>query len=389
MYTRRASQRPVVPPSQLLAPALHGRARAEPENHTGSVQSTSADMASDSLGKLQKGGKHFGGMTYTRQIPSFIAKMNGGKLSLHVRPGASVLYVRATRTSLLRAVRTRGAGQLAPGAGTTVRTSYAYQPRPCRGKSDDEGIKGALERREGQEERDEREDTEEERPVMVESTDAMISKVRHRHPNPTLHPKPNPKPHPKPNPKPHPEPHPETHPEPNPGPHPGPHSEPYPWPHPTPRHDLEGAKATRPTRGTRSGRSSRSGRSALRRLAPRLAPPTAQRPPRRLAATYADTYVPEPPCCTYRLRVPASCVLYVPKAQGGLPQGPHAQYVRRTRTGLGRAVRTAYRGTTGRHSFGAKKKLQKRSKASAAGGVGASKAVRNPGLLSFDEDDEP
>ena len=28
--------------------------------------------------------------------------------------GASVLYVRATRTSLLRAVRTRGAGQLAP-----------------------------------------------------------------------------------------------------------------------------------------------------------------------------------------------------------------------------------------------------------------------------------
>ena len=83
-------------------------------------------MASDSLGKLQKGGKHFGGMTYTRQIPSFIAKMNGGK-------------------------------------------------------SDDEGIKGALERREGQEERDEREDTEEERPVMVESTDAMISKVRHSH----------------------------------------------------------------------------------------------------------------------------------------------------------------------------------------------------------------
>eukprot|EP00964_Phaeocystis_antarctica_P108694 scaffold73241_cov52-Phaeocystis_antarctica.AAC.2 len=53
-------------------------------------------------------------------------------LSLHVRPGASVLYVRATRTSLLRAVRTRGAEQLAPGAGTTVRTPYTYQPRPCR-----------------------------------------------------------------------------------------------------------------------------------------------------------------------------------------------------------------------------------------------------------------
>ena len=36
-------------------------------------------------------------------------------LSSHVRPGASVLPVRATRTSLLRAVRARGAGQLAPG----------------------------------------------------------------------------------------------------------------------------------------------------------------------------------------------------------------------------------------------------------------------------------
>ena len=39
---------------------------------------------------------------------------HGSQLSLHVRPGASVLYVRATRTSLLHAVRTRGAGQLAP-----------------------------------------------------------------------------------------------------------------------------------------------------------------------------------------------------------------------------------------------------------------------------------
>ena len=34
----------------------------------------------------------------------------------------------------------------------------------------------------------------------------------------------------------------------------------------------------------------------------------------------ADTYVPEPPYCTYGLREPASCVLYVPKAQGSLPQ---------------------------------------------------------------------
>ena len=64
----------------------------------------------------------------------------GHKLSLHVRPRASVLYVRATRTSLLRAVRTRGAGQLAPGPhalyvrgtctprtslGRAVRTAYS------------------------------------------------------------------------------------------------------------------------------------------------------------------------------------------------------------------------------------------------------------------------
>ena len=31
---------------------------------------------------------------------------------------------------------------------------------------------------------------------------------------------------------------------------------------------------------------------------------------------YADTYVPEPPHCAYRLRVPASCVAYVSEAQG-------------------------------------------------------------------------
>ena len=35
---------------------------------------------------------------------------------------------------------------------------------------------------------------------------------------------------------------------------------------------------------------------------------------------YADTYVPGPPYCTYGLRVPASCVLYVPEAQGSLPR---------------------------------------------------------------------
>ena len=37
----------------------------------------------------------------------------------------------------------------------------------------------------------------------------------------------------------------------------------------------------------------------------------------------ADTYVPGPPFCTYGLRVPASCVLYVPEAQGSLPWGGH------------------------------------------------------------------
>ena len=50
-----------------------------------------------------------------------------------------------------------------------------------------------------------------------------------------------------------------------------------------------------------------------------------------------------PPCCAYGLGAPASCVLYVPEAQGSLPPGPHALYARRTRTSLGRAVRTAYR----------------------------------------------
>eukprot|EP00964_Phaeocystis_antarctica_P156794 scaffold126656_cov33-Phaeocystis_antarctica.AAC.1 len=53
-----------------------------------------------------------------------------------------------------------------------------------------------------------------------------------------------------------------------------------------------------------------------------------------------------PPCCTYWLHVPASCVLHVPEAQGSLPLGPHALYVRRTCTRFGGAVRTAYRVVT-------------------------------------------
>ena len=59
-------------------------------------------------------------------------------------------------------------------------------------------------------------------------------------------------------------------------------------------------------------------------------------------------YAPGPPLGTYRLRVPASRVVYVPEAQGGLPPGPHVQYVLGTRTSLGRWVRTAYCGTPGR-----------------------------------------
>eukprot|EP00964_Phaeocystis_antarctica_P014323 scaffold7892_cov62-Phaeocystis_antarctica.AAC.2 len=40
-----------------------------------------------------------------------------------------------------------------------------------------------------------------------------------------------------------------------------------------------------------------------------------------MARTSADTHSPEPPSCTHGLRVSASCVLYVPEAQGSLPRG--------------------------------------------------------------------
>ena len=42
-----------------------------------------------------------------------------------------MLYVRATRTRLLRAVRTESLEQLVPGGARTVRTPSAYQPRAC------------------------------------------------------------------------------------------------------------------------------------------------------------------------------------------------------------------------------------------------------------------
>ena len=47
------------------------------------------------------------------------------------RPGASVPYVRATHSPLLRAVRAGDSGQLASGPPRTVRTPYAHQPGAC------------------------------------------------------------------------------------------------------------------------------------------------------------------------------------------------------------------------------------------------------------------
>ena len=49
--------------------------------------------------------------------------------------------------------------------------------------------------------------------------------------------------------------------------------------------------------------------------------------------TVRTGYAYQPPACR---RVPASCAPYVAKAQGSLPPGPHALYVRGTRTSLGR-----------------------------------------------------
>ena len=50
-------------------------------------------------------------------------------------------------------------------------------------------------------------------------------------------------------------------------------------------------------------------------------------------------YAPGPPYCTYGLRVPASCVLYVPEAQGSLPPGASTA-VRTPYTYQPRACRT-------------------------------------------------
>ena len=60
------------------------------------------------------------------------------------------------------------------------------------------------------------------------------------------------------------------------------------------------------------------------------------------ASCCADPCVPGPPYCTYRPRVPASCVAYAPEAQGSwCATGTYAVSVPAL------AVRTACRGTTG------------------------------------------
>ena len=62
------------------------------------------------------------------------------------------------------------------------------------------------------------------------------------------------------------------------------------------------------------------------------------------ASSDADTCIPRPPYCTYGPHAPASCLLYVPEAQGssapGVPCVPHTL----VRTAY---LSTTYRGTTG------------------------------------------
>ena len=53
----------------------------------------------------------------------------------------------------------------------------------------------------------------------------------------------------------------------------------------------------------------------------------------------ADPRVPGPPYCAYRRRLPASCVAYVPEAQGSWCATVRTPYTYQPR----RAVRTAYR----------------------------------------------
>ena len=72
----------------------------------------------------------------------------------------------------------------------------------------------------------------------------------------------------------------------------------------------------------------------------------------------ADAYVPGPAYCTCGLRLLASCVPYVPGAQGSLPPGRHAPCMS-TLASLERAVRSAYRGTPGERQAAASAELQR------------------------------
>ena len=91
--------------------------------------------------RMVGGGASFSKVGAGKQIP--ISKLQsddafildtGFELSSHVRPGASVGYVQATRTGLARCARTGGTGRFAPRAPRTchVRTGHASPPRAYR-----------------------------------------------------------------------------------------------------------------------------------------------------------------------------------------------------------------------------------------------------------------
>ena len=99
--------------------------------------------------------------------------------------------------------------------------------------------------------------------------------------------------------------------------------------------------------------------------------PKLARAPRGLQQ--AGTCAQGPPYCAHWRRMPASCALYAPEAQGGYrrrrsatggagrlpeaqgglsPRAARTLHVRATRASLGRAVRTAYRAQPGGHCCG-------------------------------------
>ena len=72
----------------------------------------------------------------------------------------------------------------------------------------------------------------------------------------------------------------------------------------------------------------------------------------------ADTCDPVPPYCAYGLRVPASCVLHVPKARGSSARSPTDSTYRGTPTSLRRAARTAYRVPCGAPQAGGRRPVR-------------------------------